>query len=74
MQDPFQERGTRSTVLTAVVNFSVTVGTKSAMIAPVLGLMWAHPRTEPPGPGRTTRLGHRLENQCHRHLDAPGSS
>jgi hypothetical protein len=50
MQDPFRERGTRSTVLTAAVNLLWTVGTASAMIAPVLGLMWAGPPTAAPAP------------------------
>jgi hypothetical protein len=50
MQDPFRERGTRSTVLTAAVNLFWTVGTTSAMIAPVLGLMWAGPPTAAPAP------------------------
>jgi hypothetical protein len=61
MQAPFQERGTRSTVLTKVVNLFGTVGTASAMIAPVLGLMWVRPSTEapasegPPGSGIVLR-------------------
>jgi hypothetical protein len=50
MQDPFRERGTRSTVLTAAANILWTVGTASAMIAPVLGLMWAGPPREAPAP------------------------
>jgi hypothetical protein len=41
MQDPFRERGTRSTVFTAAVNLLWAIGTASAMFAPVLGLMWA---------------------------------
>jgi hypothetical protein len=50
MQDPFRERGTRSTVLTAAVNILWTVGTASAMIAPVLGLVWVGPPGEAPAP------------------------
>jgi hypothetical protein len=50
MQDPFRERGTRSTVLTAAVNLLWRVGTASAMIAPVLGPMWAGPPTVAPAP------------------------
>jgi hypothetical protein len=41
MQEPFRKRGTRSAVLTAVVNLIWRVGTESAMIAPVLGLILA---------------------------------
>src|SRR5262249_26290984 len=61
MQDPFRERGTRSTVLTAAVNLFWTVSTASAMIAPVLVLMWAGPPPEvpavegPPGSGIVLR-------------------
>jgi hypothetical protein len=50
MQDPFRERGTRATVLTAVVNLFWMVGSVSAMIAPVLALMWAGPSTAAPAP------------------------
>ena len=50
MQDPFRERGTRSAGLTAAVNLFWAVGTASAMIAPVLGLMWAGPPSEAPAP------------------------
>ena len=61
MQDPFRERGTRSAGLTAAVNLFWAVGTASAMIAPVLGLMWAGPPSEapasegPPGSGIVLR-------------------
>jgi hypothetical protein len=50
MQDTVHERGTRSTVLTAVVNLFWTVGTALAMIAPVIGLMWAGPPKAVPTP------------------------
>ena len=50
LQDPFRERGIRSTVLTAAVNLLWTVGAASAVIAPVLGLMWAGPPTAAPAP------------------------
>jgi hypothetical protein len=50
MQDPFRERGTSSTGLTAAVNLFWTFGTASAMIAPVLGLMWAGRPSEGPAP------------------------
>jgi hypothetical protein len=46
----FRERGTRSTVLNAAVNILWTIGTASAMIAPVLGLVWAGPPGEAPDP------------------------
>jgi hypothetical protein len=56
-QDPLRQLCTRSTLLTAAVNFFWTVGTALAMIAPVLGLIWAGPPTKaqapegPPGSG-----------------------
>jgi hypothetical protein len=50
LQDPFRERGTRSTVLTAAVNLLWTVGAASAVIASVLGLMWAGPPSDVPAP------------------------
>jgi hypothetical protein len=62
MQGPFQKRGTRSTVLTAVVNLFWTVGTVSVMIAPILGLIWAGSPTaatapeERPGSGLVVRI------------------
>jgi hypothetical protein len=57
MQDPFRQRGIRSTVLTAVVNLFWWLGAASAIIGSVVGLMWAGPHAEapapegPPGPG-----------------------
>src|SRR5262249_15395997 len=48
MQNPFRERGTRSTVFTAAVNLLWAIGTASAMFATVLGLMWAGPPTGAP--------------------------
>ena len=50
MQDPFRERGTRSAGLTAAVNLFWAVGTASAIIAPVLGLVWAGLPIEAPAP------------------------
>jgi hypothetical protein len=50
LQDPFRGRGTRSSVRTAAVNLFWTVATASAMIAPILVLMWAGPRTAAPAP------------------------
>jgi hypothetical protein len=43
-------RGTLKVALTAVVNLCWTVGTAAAMIAAVLGLMWADPHAQSPGP------------------------
>jgi hypothetical protein len=50
MQEPFRKRGIRTTVLTAVVNLFWKIGTVSAMIAPVLGLIWAGLPTAVPAP------------------------
>jgi hypothetical protein len=61
MQDLFRQRGTRSTVLTAVVNLFWRLGAASAIIGSVVGLMWAGrhakvPAPEgPPGPGIVLR-------------------
>jgi hypothetical protein len=60
MQHPCRERGTGSTVLSAAVNLFWTVGSALAMIAPVLGLMWAGPpravQTQEGPPGRGISL------------------
>jgi hypothetical protein len=50
LQDPFRERRTGWTVLNATVNLFWTVGTALAMIAPVIGMMWAGPPKAPQTP------------------------
>jgi hypothetical protein len=49
MQDTFRQRGTRSIVLTSATNLLWRLGAASAIIAPMLGLIWVGMmRRDPP--------------------------